>query len=217
MIQLIPIWLCCLIEVFRRSERFSTIDSDLKEEDMFRKTYGEEVKYDSSRTMINCAKCGVLWILISSWATVVMASHGFLMVVGSSLTRVARVVTYIESKAEGSKVQAFHEDFFNAMAGWFGHEFGFSVLVSCLGDSIVDVIEKTYGQPVSKKFHEENFVQVHLKQGQALILGSGCRHRGMRYSKRNVRLFIAFLVGKSSGASFGATYNVQSFKKKAEV
>lgn len=108
-------------------------------------------------------------------------------------------------------------NFSNVCAGWFGHEFGESVLVSCLGDSVVDVIETTYGQPVSKAFEKENFVQVHLKQGQAIIMGSGLRHRVMKYSKRNVRLFIAFLAGRSSGASFGATYNVKSFKKNPDV
>lgn len=214
-IQVIPIWLCCLIERFRRSERFGSIDSGLKEESMFRKTYGEEVKYDDSRTMINCAKCGVLWILISSWVTLVLATHGFLMVVGTSLTRVARVVAFIESKGgDGSSVQSWHEDFCNCMSGYFGHEFGLSVLVSCLGESVVDVVEKTYGQPVSKDFEQKHFVKVHLKQGQALVMGSGLRHRGMSYCKRNVRLFIAFLAGRSGGASFGATYNVQSFKKR---
>lgn len=203
--------------MFRQHDRFPRAYSSLKEEEMFRKTYGDDVSYDKSRTLLNCAMCGTLWVLISAWATLVMASHGFLMVVGSSLARVARVVAYIESKGEGSNIQAYHEDFCSVMAGWFGHQFGFSVLISCLGDSKVDVIAKTYGQPVSADFEKEHFVQIHLKQGQALIMGSGLRHRGMKYSRRNVRLFIAFLAGLSNGAFFGATYNIQSFIKKNPV
>lgn len=205
--QVIPVWLCCLIERFRQDKS----KADFKEQEMFRKTYGEEVTYDSSRTLVDCSKCGVMWLLISCMVTISLAKHGLLMVVGASFTRVARVVTYIASKAVGSKVQAWHEDFCNAMAGYFGHEFGFSVLVSCLGDSVVDVIEKTYGQQTSETFEKENFVQIRQKQGQALIMGSGLRHRGMKYTKRNVRLFIAFVAEKSSGALFGATYNVQTF------
>lgn len=144
-VQVIPIWLCCVIEKFRAYR------TGLKQEPMFSKVYGQEVKYDSSRTLINCAKDGFLWFLISSMVTLAMAKHGFLMAVCSTSQRVARVVTYIESTGgSDSKVQAWHEDFCNAMAGYFQHEFGFSVLVSCLGGSIVDIVEGTYGQSVSK-------------------------------------------------------------------
>lgn len=56
---------------------------------------------------------------------------------------------------------------------------------------------------------------VHLRKGEALVLGSGLRHRGCMYTKRNVRLFLAFVVGRSDGASFEATYNVQDFSRGA--
>lgn len=185
---------------------------------MFTRVYDDDVEHDESRTLVNCRYHSVMWYLISCFVTHVMATHGFLMVVGKNFQRVARVVTYIESLGGPlSKVQSMHEDFCNAMAGFFQHEFGFSVLVSCLGGSIVDIIEDTYGQPVTPEFERQHFKQIRLKQGQGLIMGSGLRHRGMAYSKRNVRLFLAFLAGKSEGASFSATYNVQGFKKVANT
>lgn len=214
-VQMLPVWLCCLIERFRADPRFPEIDPHHKApEKMFRTSHGrDDIDYDEDRRLINCAYCGVLWILISSWTTLVMASYSFLMVVGTSVTRLARVVTYIESGAEGRR-QCLHDDFSNVVAGWFGHEFGFSVLISCFGGSKIDVIEGTFGRPASRAFERENFVQIHLKQGQALIVGPGCRHRGCAYSERNVRLFLAFLVGRSNGASFSQTYNLATFERK---
>lgn len=48
-------------------------------------------------------------------------------------------------------------------------------------------------------------------------MGCGLRHRGMAYDRRNVRLFLVYVVGKSIGASFASTYNIQMFKKKESV
>jgi len=177
------------------------------EEDMFSKTYGTDVTYDSSRTLINCAAHFLLWILISSFVTLAMARHGFLMVVNSAARRVAMVVTYIESSGgSDSSNQGWHEDFSNAMAGYYQHEFGLSVLVSCLGGSRVDILRRSYGEEVTRGMKRRRFT-VHLRQGEALIMGSGLRHRGTSYTQRNVRLFLAFLVGASA-------YNVQDFSKK---
>lgn len=161
-----------------------------------------------------------------------MARHGFLMVVNTNLQRVARVVTYIESKGESvnsgsfgderktgkkkrkravkSSNQAWHEDFCNSLAGYFGHEFGLSVLVSCLGESKVDIVRRSYGGPFTRRSRRHRLT-VHLRKGEALVMGSGLRHRGCKYTSRNVRLFLAFLVGLSNGASFGSTYSVQDF------
>lgn len=207
-IQVIPPFLCSFIEMFRKSRE------DLKRENMFTKVYGKIVEHDDTRTLINCEHSWVMWVLISSMVTINMAKHGFLMVVCSSMCRVARVVTYIESKGGVlSSIQAWHEDFNSCMAGVFGHDFGLSVLVSCFGDSEVDIVRMTYGQAISDQFLKDNLVQVKLGPGQALIMGSGLRHRGMKYSVRNVRLFLAYLVGKSDGASFRSTYSVEASKK----
>lgn len=211
-IQAVPIWLCKVIEMFRETS------DDLKVETMFTKSYGKKILHDDSRTMIKCGvNWWVLWVLISSMVTINMARHGFLMVVCSTMCRVARVVTYIDSKGgPSSSNQSWHEDVSNAMAGVFQHDFGLGVLVSCLGGSVVGIVKQTNGQEVTKEFEKENILYVELKQGEALVLGSGLRHRGMKYSVRDVRLFLAFLVGKSNGASFESTYNVQHFKVKGK-
>ena len=237
-VRVIPECVCDFIEMLRQRETCN-------KEDMFAKTYGEKVVHDSSRTLVNCAKHLVLWLLISSCVTLALARHGFLMVVNSSQRRVARVVTYIESIAEStadgvdesarsnekrgrgkkrkrgrgkktntvkSSNQAWHEDFSCALAGYFQHDFGLSVLVSCLGESKVDIVRRSYGGEFTKGMKRLRRT-VHLRKGEALIMGSGLRHRGCKYTKRNVRLFLAFLVGKSEGASFEATYSVQDFSK----
>ncbi|CAM9711400.1 unnamed protein product, partial [Ectocarpus sp. 6 AP-2014] len=217
-VQAIPVWVCNAIETLRSNETCA-------KEDMFTRTYGKEVKHDSSRTLIDCGKHVALWLLISGFVTFALARHGFLMVVNSSAQRVAMVVTYIES-AGGSSVgkngkevkssnQAWHEDFCNAMAGYFQHDFGLSVLVSCLGDSKVDIVRRSYGGRFTKGMKRHRMT-VHLTQGQALIMGSGLRHRGCKYNERNVRLFLAFLVGRSICASFNSTYNVQDFSPRTQ-
>lgn len=212
-VRVFPAWACNFVERMRGNET-------CVKEDMFTKTYGKEVKHDSSRTLINCAEHLLLWLLISSFVTLALARHGFLMVVNSTKRRVAMVVTYIESVGEKeckpgvkSSTQAWHEDFCQALAGFFQHEFGLSVLVSCLGGSKVDIVRRSYGEEFTKRMKRHRFT-VHLEQGEALIMGSGLRHRGCKYTERNVRLFLAFLVGKSEGAPFVATYNVQDFSKK---
>lgn len=231
-VRVIPECVCDFIEMIRQSKTCN-------KEDMFAKTYGKKVVHDSSRTMVNCAKHLVLWLLISSCVTLALARHGFLMVVNSSQRRVARVVTYIESVGEtaadgacrnekrgrgekrkrgrGEKTvkssnQAYHEDFSSIWSGFIQHDFGLSVLVSCLGESKVDIVRRSYGGAFTKRMKRLRCT-VHLRKGEALIMGSGLRHRGCRYTKRNVRLFLAFLVGKSEGASFEATYNVQDFSR----
>ena len=237
-VRVIPECVCDFIEMIRQSKTCN-------KEDMFAKTYGKKVVHDSSRTLVNCAKHLVLWLLISSCVTLALARHGFLMVVNSSQRRVARVVTYIESLAEttvddvdesacgsekrgkgkkrkrgrgrGKKTikssnQAYHEDYSSVLAGYFQHDFGLSVIVSCLGESKVDIVRRSYGGTFTKGMKRLRHT-VHLRKGEALVLGSGLRHRGCRYTKRNVRLFLAFLVGRSEGASFEETYNVQDFSR----
>lgn len=74
---------------------------------------------------------------------------------------------------------------------------------------MVGIVKNTYGQKVSSKFQRKNTVNMHLKQREALVTGSGLRHRGMKYSVKDVRLFLAFLVGKSDGTSFKITFNLE--------
>ncbi|CAM9157950.1 unnamed protein product [Ectocarpus sp. 13 AM-2016] len=214
--------------------------SKCTKEDMFAKTYGEKVVHDSSRTLVNCAGHLILWLLISSCVTLALARHGVPMVVNSTQRRVARVVTYIESvgesvaesaeesasgrgekgkskkgkneKASKSSNQVWHEDFSNFLAGYFQHDFGLSVFVSCLGESKVDIVRRSYGGPFTKGMKRRR-LKVELQKGEALVMGSGLRHRGSSFTKRNVPLFLAFLVGKSEGASFETTHNVQGERK----
>ncbi|CAN0300057.1 unnamed protein product [Ectocarpus sp. 6 AP-2014] len=217
-VQAIPVWVCNAIETLRGKVT-------CVKEDMFTKTYGKEVKYDSSHTMIDCGKYAALWLLISGFVTFALARHGFLMVVNSSAQRVAMVVTYIESvggtsvRKDGKEVkssnQGWHEDFCNARAEIFKHDFGLSVLGSCLGDSKVDIVRRSYGDRFTKRMKQHR-TTVHPTQGQALIMGSGLRQRGCKYNKRNVRLFLAFLVGKSRCASFNSTYSVQDFTPRTK-
>lgn len=81
------------------------------------------------------------------------------------------------------------------------------------------IIPKSYGgkdEEVERKTKAGEFLEVQLKRGEALVMGPGLVHRGTGYNVRNSRLFVAFLGGRSSVASFLNTYNVYNIVRGGE-
>lgn len=203
----VPVYILDLIEKYMKRRGF-------KKEAMFTKVVNDVVYHDLSRQMFNCALDWVMYFLIAVPVALVLVKHGLLNMVGGGL-RAAKVVTYILSPAKAGDAtkrhQAFHEDFAHYLAGFFKTDFGISVLVGCVEGSIVHIIPKSYGgkdEEVERKIKAGEFLEVHLKRGEALVMGPGLVHRGTGYNVRNSRLFVAFMGGRSSVASFLNTYNV---------
>lgn len=194
---------------------------DRKKENMFCKVVNGKVQHDDSRQLYNCAFDWIMYHLIAVLVTSALKKHGVLGMVDLDSDRMAKIVTWIESRSqEGNpedkklRDQAFHEDFAHYLAKFFAEEYGVSVLVGCTEGSEVHVIPASFGgsdEPdVEGKKGERVFTTVKLARGQALVMGPGLIHRGVGYIKRNVRLFVAFLGGRSCKSSFFNTYNVES-------
>lgn len=65
---------------------------------MFKHLVNKKSKLAKDRKLIDCGKDWILFYLISFPVSPALAKHGFLLAPGD-LTRVAKVVTYIESVA----------------------------------------------------------------------------------------------------------------------
>lgn len=182
---------------------------------MFRKVVDDKVYHDDTRQMFNCALDWVMYFLIAVPVTLALLKHGLLHMVGSTDKRAASVVTYIVSpKRRGeanTRHQAWHEDFASYLASYFKAQFGISVLVGCVEGSVVHIIPGSYGgkdDVVDDLIAAGKFTTIELERGEALVMGPGLVHRGVGYTARNSRLFLAFLGGLSKAASFLNTYNV---------
>ena len=187
-----------------------------KKEAMFRKVVDDEVHHDGTRQMFNCALDWVMYFLIAVPVTLALFKHGLLHMVGClEEMRAASIVTYIVSPKKGgdamTRHQAWHEDFASYLASFFGTQFGISVLVGCVEGSEVHIIPESFGGDdpvVDKKIADGKYTVIKLERGEALVMGPGLVHRGVGYTVRNSRLFLAFLGGASKTASFLNTYNV---------
>lgn len=220
----IPIWLLDLIEAVvtaRREVPKGKINpvGNLIKHPMFQYLVKGESVTDENRKLIDCGEDWILYHLIAFPVSRKLEVLGFLMTADSSKSRIAKVVTYIESivgkkarEPRENRDQSWHTDFSSLLAKFFGEEFGISVLVGATEGSEVHVIAGTFGLESNEKLEElvnnGKVVKVFLRRGQCLVMGPGLRHKGVGYDKRNVRLFLAFLVGKSLGASFGSTYDL---------
>lgn len=183
----------------------------VKKEPMFNHVEDEKVVNDEKRKLFNCAKDWVLFTLIAVPVTLALATHGFLLIAGSMVTRTAKVVTFIESIGGGTN-QSWHTDFDSRLASFFGNAFGLSVLLATSDDSEVDIISNTWGNETDDEIHElireGNLKKIKLQKGSILLMGSGLRHRGCSYEAKNVRFFLAFLAVNSVFASFFHTYRL---------
>lgn len=185
------------------------------QEKLFKHFSDEKIEHDEKRRMFDCASDWVLYNLIRIPVTLALARHGLLLVVGSILCRAAHIVTHIESLAGGVN-QSWHSDFDELLAGYFWDHFGISVLVATSDDCEVDFISDTWGGESDDDIKHlaalGKVKKVKLKKGQCLCMGSGLLHRGVAYKSTNVRLFLAFLVGKSCEADFSHTYGLDDIK-----
>lgn len=220
----ISIWLLDLIETVvqaRQDVPKGKINpvGNLKKQPMFQHLVNGKSTTDENRKLIDCSKDWILYNLIAFPVSRKLEVLGFLMTRDSSKSRLAKVVTYIESivgtkarEAREERDQSWHTDFSSLLAKYFGEEFGVTVLVGATEDSEVHVLAGTVGLESDEQLNQ--FVldgkakKVVLKRGSCLVMGPGLRHKGVGYDKRNVRLFVAFMVGKSLGASFGSTYDL---------
>lgn len=208
-VQAIPLWILSLMEILVACSCFF-----LQLSPMFTKSVNGKVKHDRTRQMATLDKNWVMWYLIVTPLTKALAPLGFLDVVSSPLRRVAKVVTYIVSSggADSSK-QGWHLDFPQNMASHFADHFPISVLVAGSEESRVDIIPGTCGDEDNSTLEElesSKAKTIVLNKGQALVMGPGLRHRGLAYTEKNIRLFAAFLVGRSAGSSFENTYDVEN-------
>jgi len=208
----IPEWVLDLIE------KYISLQNPVgkyKKHDMFKSMAKKKVVHDKERKLVNCGLDWILYFLIAVPVTLALARHGFLVIIGG-LVRIAKVVTYIESFGGGDpkeeRDQSWHTDFAGYLSEHFGDQFGISVLVGGSEGSEVHIIDGTFGgedndtlQDMVNKGHLKKIV---LERGELLIMGPGLRHKGIGYLKRNVRLFLAFLGGRSVGASFFDTYSL---------
>ncbi len=177
----------------------------------------DAIVHDDNRKMYDCKRDAVMFYLITAPVTLALAKHGLLKM-PDGRSREGRIATWIESEGgpepPEQRTQGFHSDFATFLAWFFGLEFGFSVLVGCTVGSGVDVLSGTWGSKSDSELDEDdsNVETVCLGKGESIALGPGCRHRGRGYLESNIRHFIAFLGGKSLGASFSFTYNVQRLR-----
>lgn len=215
----VAVWILDLIEAYMKKRGTG---GKYKKEDMFTGVVNDEVEHSKTRQMFNCAHDWVMFFLIAAPVTLALAKHGLLHIVGSSTKRSAQVVSYIIShKTPGNpskRFQSYHEDFASYLASYFKHQWGISVLVGGLEGSMVDLVSGTFGGETVEELDAirktGGYKRVKLERGECLVMGAGLVHRGVGYSIVNSRLFVAFLGGLSSTASFFNTYNIESVVHK---
>ena len=180
----------------------------------------DKIVHDPCRKMYDCRRDSVMFHLITAPVTLALAKHG-LLVMPDGKSREPRIAACIESEGgpppAEQRRQGWHGDFAAFLAAFFGLEFGFSVLVGCTDGGGVDVLSKTYGNEDDEYLKavdadDSRAETVYLAKGEAIALGPGLRHRGRGYLLANMRHFIAYLGGKSVGASFSFTYSVQKLR-----
>lgn len=190
-----------------------------KRQPLFKYLVKNKTTKDENRRMIDCGADWILYSLVAFPVTRKLEPHGFLMTADVSKARKAKVVAYVESMVGNSpdeprefRDQSWHTDFDCTLASFFGMEFGISGLVGATQGSEIHVMTHTTGLETPherKKLALNGHVEkVVLERGSMLLMGPGLRHKGVGYDQRNVRLFLAFLVGKSCKASFGDTYSL---------
>lgn len=220
----IPIWLLHLIEkvVTARCElpkgSVNPLGNPVKRPIFQYLVDGKSTKDDNRKT-IDCGRDWILYNLIAFPVSRKLQVLGFLMTAGGPESRIAKVVTYIESivgknadEPREKRDQSRHTDFSSLLAKYFGKEFGISVIVGATEGSEVHLIAGTFGLESNNDLRQlvmdGRVEKVVLSVGQCLVMGPGLRHKGVGYNKRNVRLFLAFMVGRSVGANFGHTYDL---------
>jgi len=194
-------------------------DGSFSQQPMFRHIRDGKVSHDEKRRMHDCVLDWLLYNLIRVPIMLALAQIGLLMVVGSVIGRVAQVVAHIESTGGGGN-QSFHSDFDTSLAALWGDEWGFSVIVSTHDDCEVDIISNTWGGETDDDIRNlaasGHVKKVKLERGSCLIMGPGLVHRGVAYVTHNVRLFLAFLCGKSLEADFSHTYGLDDIRDEQE-
>lgn len=193
---------------------------------MFKDLVNNKTPGDVNRKLVKCEKDWILSGLMIYPVTVKLDAHGFLSTPDETKKRAAKVLTFIESIVDAAvaeepkekRDQSLHGDFDALLAKFVGDEFGLSVLVAGTANSVVDVISDTVGLESDDDLRRlviNGYAQeVVLDRGSCLVVGPGCRHKGRGYDERNVRLFLAFLVGRSCAASFKSTYSLDDVKKE---